>query len=121
MKPVAQILDDIETLVDALGDAGDKYMQARKDAVRAEVTYEQAVAAERIKLLDEYRSAGERLPGEDVRNATIHSRIPKDVWADYLMAEAKVEALHRWIKTRESMLSGLQSQLAHLRVELANA
>lgn len=83
--------------------------------------YEQAIATELLKIYSESKDAGERLPAEDLRKAMAHSKVKGEVWASYLTAKAKVDAIDKWIKTRQSILSALQSELGQMRVEFTHA
>ncbi len=90
---------------------------------RAEATnaYQGAMEAALIEIRDEFAAKGERLPAEDLRTALAHQRIERKVYADYLTAQAQVEAMKARTRAISDAMSGRQSLLAALRDELKAA
>jgi len=115
------VLGDIDRICTELEAAGDRYSEEREKLARHEMLYEQAVAVELLKIYEASKDSGERLPAEDLRKAMAHTKIKGETWASYLTAKARVDALDKWIKTRQSILSALQSELSQLRVEWTHA
>lgn len=115
------VLRDIERICGELEAAGDKYSEEREKLAGAEMLYEQAIASELLKLYNESKEDGSRLPAEDLRKAMAHSKISTQVWASYITSKAKVDALDKWIKTRQSILSAYQSELSQLKIEWTHA
>ena len=95
-----------------------KAITKKADAERA---YEQALRTQLITIFDESKSAGERMPAEDVRKALAHRKIDNKLWADYIVAVAKVEAMTARTRAITAAMNGRQSLLAALRDELRAA
>ena len=117
----ARLLDELATEMRELSEAAESFSQARRTLARCQYTYERQMAEQLINLQDEYREAGERLPGEEMRRAICHSRMSDDERSNLLMSEAEVDALEKIIRVKTSVVSALQSELSFLRTEFAQA
>jgi len=118
------LLQEIESLKDELNSLGSEYASARRDAAAMEQAYEKEVAKIYITLLDPQgreKMGLEKLPAEDMRKAIAHSKMDENTWSAYLMSKADVEAVDKVIKVKTAILTGIQTELAHLRVEYSHA
>lgn len=116
-----KLLDEIELSRSTLAAYGEAYSIDRRDLAKKQLAYEKAMGREFLKMVDEAKKSGGRVPAEDIRKATAHENIEEDVYKDYLMAVANVDIGDRLFKIETANLSGLQSELQQLRVELTHA
>lgn len=114
------VLRDIEKLNEELINLGDDYSTARIQFANLEFEYEKEIAK---GLIEEYNAGLERgkVPAEDIRRAKSHLALDTKVWKQYLVGKARCDALKSKISTRQSVLSGLQSELQQMRVEYTHA
>ena len=117
----AMLLQELGTEMRELTEAGESFSRARRVLARCQYTYEQGMSVQLITLRDEYQSAGERLPGEEMRKAICHSKMSDDERSNLLMSEAEVDALEKIIRVRTCVVSALQSELSFLRTEFSTA
>lgn len=118
------LLQEIESLKEELSSLGNDYAQARRTKAAMEQAYEKEMAKVYMTLLDpeaRKKLGLEKLPAEDMRKAIAHSQMDENTWSAYLMAEADMEIADKQIKIKSSVLTGIQTELAHLRVEYAHA
>lgn len=117
------LLQEIESLKQELSVLGDEYGVARRNKAAMEQAYEKAVAIIYITLLDPTSRAEmglEKLPAEDMRKAIAHSKMDENTWSAYLMAEADMESFDKLLRVKQAILTGIQTQLAHIRMEYGN-
>lgn len=120
-RNVDSLLDELEKSRASLTAMGATYCQVRREKARAQLAYEKAMGKEFLTMLHEANKEGKRPPAEDMRKAIAHNKIGSDVYSKFLLAEADVDATDRLIKVESSNLSGLQTELQQLRVELTHA
>lgn len=119
-----QLLEEIEECKDKLRTLNTDYTDARRVRAVTLQAYEKEVSKIYTSFLSpEWRKEHglEKMPAEDMRKAMAHALIDETVWSGYLSAEADLDALDRNIKIEQTILTGIQSELQQLRVELANA
>lgn len=118
------LLQEIESLKEELSSLGSDYAQARRQKAAMEQAYEKEMAKVYMTLLDPQAREVlglEKLPAEDMRKAIAHSQMDENTWSAYLMAEADMEICDKQIKVKTAILTGIQTELAHLRVEFTHA
>jgi NTP pyrophosphatase (non-canonical NTP hydrolase) len=113
----ATLLRELAEEMRELSEAADSYGRARRKLAQSQVNYERAMTEQLIALQSEYRTAGERLPGEEMRKAICHDRIEDELRDFLLISEAEVEALDKFIRVKTAVVSALQSELSFLRTE----
>lgn len=113
----AVLLRELAEEMRELSEAADQYGRARRKLALSQGNYERAMTEQLIALQAEYRNAGERLPGEEMRKAICHDRIDAELRDYLLISEAEVEALDKFIRVKTAMVSALQSELSFLRTE----
>lgn len=119
-----KLLEEIEDCKTALRTGNEEYSAARYIRATTLQAYEKEVSKIYTSFLSpEWRTEHglEKMPAEDMRKAMAHALIDETVWSAYLMAEATLDALDKQIKIEQTILTGIQSELQQLRVELANA
>lgn len=118
------LLQEIESLKSELSDLGNEYARARRTKAAVDQAYEKEMAKIYMTLLvpEERAKMGlEKLPAEDMRKAIAHDKMDENTWSAYLMAEADMEICDKQIKVKTAILTGIQTELAHMRVEMSNA
>lgn len=118
------LLQEIESLKDELNLLGNEFASARRNAAAMEQEYEKEVAKIYITLLSpkgREEFGLDKLPAEDMRKAIAHSKMDENTWSAYLMSRADMEAADKMIKVKTAILTGIQTQLAHLRTEMSHA
>lgn len=115
------VLDEIEKSRASLMSVGYTYTDVRRRHALAQLAYEKAMGKEYLKMLDEAKKSGNRVPAEDMRKAIAHSKIDEKLYEQFLLLSAEVEAADRLIRCEQANLSGLQSELSQLKVEFTHA
>lgn len=115
-----EVLADIERINSELIAGGVEFRTKRKELANNQLIYEQSVYKQQIKIYDKGKAEG-KVPAEDMRKAMAHLAIDPEVWKRYLVSLAEVEGLKKWLETRMSVLTGLQSELQQMRVEYTHA
>lgn len=113
----AQVMAAINTDAANLDTASKELFRAIEERGEAQAAYDHALNAELIRIRDEAHRLGERLPAEDLRKAIAHGKIDRSVYADFLTATAKVEAMKARTRAISDAMSGRQSLLAAMRDE----
>lgn len=113
-RPPAIVLAELGRAMRVMTERAEEYAQARRAVATFKGEYDQAMSTELVKLRDEYRSSGERLPSEEMRRAICHQRVG-DQYRLMLAAEAEHEALARLVRSDSDLVSGLQSELRFLQ------
>lgn len=117
-RPPAVVLNQMAQVMSDLAVHGVEYQQALTKQASAKVAFEREKAKALVGLVHEYRSAGDRLPAEDVRSALTHEGLAE--WHEPLLAaDADVVGLKAVLDVEKSLLMGLQSELRVLREEVA--
>lgn len=116
----SEVLGDIERTNNDLIVSGDNFGIKRRELAKYQLIYEQSLYKEQIKIYNKGKEEG-KIPAEDMRKAMAHLAIDPEVWKRYLVSLAEVESLKKFIDTRQSVLTGLQSELQQMRVELTHA
>lgn len=119
MSDPGQILAAIDADARALDTASKQLAKLIPEMGAAQIQYEDAYAHAINRLIDAYRDAGERLPGEDVRRSLVFANEP-DVMSAYrekCRLEREVEAWQQWGRLKLGALNGRQSELSFLRAE----
>lgn len=105
----------------SLDDGGRKLAKSISRLGDLERDYNRAVECALIKLYDQAKRTGERLPAEDVRQALAHAEVPSDIYGAFLSAKAEVDAGKAWLRSLEAAVNARQSLLKAMRDELAAA
>lgn len=113
-RPPALVLTELGRAMREMVERGQSYAAARRTLATAKGEYEQAMSKELVRLRDEYRTSGERLPSEEMRRAICHQRIG-DEYPLLLAAEAECDAMERLLRVDQTHCSGLQSELRFLQ------
>lgn len=113
-RPPSLVLAELGRAMADMSERGKEYAVARRSLARAKADYEKAMSAELVKLRDEYRTSGERLPSEEMRKAICHQRISQE-YPILLAAEAESDAVERLLRVDQALVSGLQSELRYLQ------
>jgi hypothetical protein len=111
-------MEQIENLASEIDTTGKQLAKAIKDASEMRVDYVRAFEGELIKIRDEHKESGERLPAEEMRAALAHQRLDRFIYAKHLTAEAHVDALKAYLRALEASTSARQSLLATMREEV---
>lgn len=117
----SKLLDEVEQARSQLVAMGEGYSISRRDLARKLLAYEKAIGREFLKMVDEAKKSGSRIPAEDIRKAIAHENIDDKIYEQYLVAVADVDIADRLFKIETANLSGLQSELQQLRVEYTHA
>lgn len=111
------VLDDMARCMAEMDRDRAEYRDALTRQASAKLAYEREMARQIVGIVNDHRSRGDRLPAEDVRKALALDSVDAQ-YAALLSSEADVEGLKRSIAVRQSVLSGLQSELAQMRLEV---
>ena len=113
-----ELMAQIEADARSLDAGGRQLAKAIQQAVQVSRDYERAMQSELITIYDAAKRSGERMPAEDVRRAMAHKAVDHNVYAQFLIKQAEIEALKAWTRTTMAALSAKQSLLAAMRDEL---
>jgi len=81
------------------------------DAEKASQVYDEAYEKELLRIYDEAKKSGERMPAEDVRRALAHHRIESKVYIAHVEAKATLAAQEKLFRGLEKSVSARQSVL----------
>lgn len=115
----AEVLSEIGAVKEALRKKVREFSDASDALVDLEVRYEKERARIAVRLFNEAKEKGERIPAEDIRTAIAHSEIEDGLWSSYLKKKAEVEGIKKTIGVMQSVLSAAQSELQFMRLEYA--
>lgn len=96
---------------------GKELEAAHLDLGDAEVGWEEAKDEALLELAEEYEAKGERLPGEDVRNAMARRRTGFDIYRRWRKADRKVKAIEGRVRRVEKAVTARQSTLKRMEEE----
>lgn len=112
-----RVMGQIDAGASALDTAGKEIGKAITEAAEAELAYREALEVALLKIREDFRDRGERLPAEDLRNALAHQGMDRRLYGEHIRTKARVDALRSYVRALESELSGRQSLLAAMKAE----
>lgn len=115
------VIKEINADAASLDTASKTLYKAITEKAQAEDAYKRALNVELIKIFNDFKKRGERMPAEDIRTALAHEEIDDQTYTDYIVAVAEVDAMTARARAITSAMSGRQSLLAALRDELRAA
>ena len=115
-RPPAVVLGQMSEVMRELSRDAGEYSRALTENAAHKAAYEREKAKALTVLVHDYKSSGERVPGEDVRSALVAGEL--DEWYSPLLeSTARVTALKASLDVKKALLMGLQSELRVLRDE----
>jgi hypothetical protein len=104
-------LKAVDDGAERLEKAAESLHAAVLDAEKASQTYDEAYEKELLRIYDEAKKSGERMPAEDVRRALAHHRIESKVYIAHVETKAKLAAQEKLFRGLEKSVSARQSVL----------
>ena len=114
-------MGELEAARHRLMGLGVDYAVARRQKAMAELDYERARGQVFVELFDKANAGEFKLPAEDVRKGLANMILDEKVYETYLLSSAEVDALDKLIRVEQANLTGLQTELAQLRIEYTHA
>jgi hypothetical protein len=109
-----QLMAAVDDGATRLEKAAGAYHDAVLEHERAEALYERDFQKKLLVVYHRAKDSGERMPAEDIRRAMAHELVDAEVYADFLEAKAKREALAVRYRALAASVSARQSLLKSL-------
>jgi hypothetical protein len=116
-----QVLKDLDGYANELDGLSKSLQQAQEMFVPVKAAYEDAMAEHEVRLWEEAKRAGEKMPREKLTERLGHRSLPIELWAEYVALTAKQDLLMRRVASLKSVIDGKRSVLSALREEMAAA